>query len=57
VVWVGSHASLSKFFGLLVSQERLKLDSPVHAVRAVHSMQPSPNYFGLMLFLKIKKHL
>jgi len=32
-----------------ISQEQLKLESPARAVRAVHSMWPLPNYFGLLL--------
>jgi len=32
-----------------ISQERLQLQSPAREVCAVHSMQPLPNYFGLLL--------
>jgi len=45
----GSHDLLLTSVTLYVSQERLKLESPV---RAVHSMQPLPNYFGLLLMLE-----
>jgi len=31
------------------SQEWLKLETPASDVCAVHSMQPLPNYFGLLL--------
>jgi len=32
-----------------VSPELLKLETPSRAVCVVHSMQPSPNYFGVLL--------
>jgi len=38
-----------EFWDPFVSQERLKLESPVQTVWTVHSMQPSPNYFDVLL--------
>jgi len=34
-----------------MSQERLNSETPARAVCAVHSMQPLPNYFGLLFSL------
>jgi len=42
---------LPNFGTPFVSHEQLKLEGPAHAVCAEHSMQPSPNYFGLLLFI------
>jgi len=33
---------------LYISYERLKLETPARALCSQHSMQPSPNYFGLL---------
>jgi len=49
---VGVTWPTSEFLDLLVSQKQLKLESLVHAVCVVHSVQPSPNYFGLLLIFK-----
>jgi len=35
-----------------IPQEQLQLQSPAHAVRAVNSMQPLPNYFGLLFVFR-----
>jgi len=60
---VGNMASGSESCDLLltsatpyISQKRLKQDSPARAVFAVHSMQQSPNLFGL-LFIVLSKFI
>jgi len=45
--WAGSRDQLLNF-GTPLSPERLKLDTPARALCVVHSMQPLPNYFGLL---------
>jgi len=57
IVWDGGpdpttergHVTYFWILGPLASQERRKLESPGHALWAVHSMQPSPNHFGFLL--------
>jgi len=44
----GSRDILFEFWDPLISHERLKLESPVHAVWVVHSMPPLPNHFGFL---------
>jgi len=48
---MGSRDLLLNSAPAYISQEWLQLESPVHAVCAVHSMQPLPNYFGVLFWL------
>jgi len=50
-VWVWSRDPLLTSATAYISQERLQLQSPARAVCVVHSMQPLPNHFGLLLSL------
>jgi len=43
--------STFKFLDPYISQALLKLETPVHVVCVVHSMQLSPNYIGFLLLL------
>jgi len=50
----GSRDYTFDFADPFVSLECPKLDTPARAVCVVHSMQPLPNYFGLLLRLYLQ---